>query len=142
MSDLIKQKMRSPVNSTVKGVPRLLTTQFDAYWKDVTEKAVAHYIRDNDLTPKQFAGKQFKIKLLLPYLQQYDRQWYDVPMDQMKTTPPRTLVQYMNTHVNRWAKQFEAVQKVIDTLPESRDLTAEMQADDKKSKTLSEDLSQ
>ena len=63
-------------------------------------------------------------------------------MDQMKTTPPRTLVQYMNTHVNRWTKQFEVVQKVIDTLPESRDLTAEMQADDKKSKTLSEDLSQ
>ena len=60
--------MTSMVNTTVKGVPRLLTTQFDAHLNDITEKAVAHYIRDNDLTPKQFANKLFKIKLLLPYL--------------------------------------------------------------------------
>ena len=100
-----------------------------------------HYIRDNDLTPKQFASKLFKIKLLLPYLQQYDRRWCDVPFDQMKTTPPRTLVQYMNTHVARWKKQFETVQKVIDALPESRDHTSEMQAGDKKSLTLSDNHS-
>ena len=56
----------------------------------------------------------------------------------MKTTPPHTLVQYMNTHVARWKKQFEAVQKVIDALPESRDHTSEMQAGDKKSPTLSD----
>ena len=56
------------VNTTVKGVPRLLTTQFDAHQKDITEKAVALYIRDNDFTPKQFASKLFKIKFLLPYL--------------------------------------------------------------------------
>ena len=41
-------------NKTVKGVPRFLTTTFDAHQKDITEKAVAHYIRDNELTPKQF----------------------------------------------------------------------------------------
>ena len=129
-------------NKTVKGVPRFLTTTFDAHQKDITEKAVAHYIRDNDLTPKSFAGKSFKIKFLLPYLQQYDRQWYDVPLDEMKTTPPRTLVQYMNTHVARWKKQYEAVQKVIDGLPESRDPTAEAQAGDKKSLTVSDNQSQ
>jgi len=65
----------------------------------------------------------------------YDRRWSEVPLDEMKTTPPRTLVQYMNTHVNRWSKQYEAVQKVIDALPESRDHTAEMQAGDKKDLT-------
>ena len=59
----------------------------------------------------------------------------------MKTTPPRTLVQYMNTHVARWKKQFETVQKAIDALPESRDHTSEMQAGDKKSLTLSDNLS-
>ena len=62
----------------------------------------------------------------------YDRRWSEVPLDEMKTTPPRTLVQYMNTHVNRWSKQYEAVQKVIDALPESLDHTVEMQAGDKK----------
>jgi len=71
----------------------------------------------------------------------YDRRWSEVPLDEMKTTPPRTLVQYMNTHVNRWSKQYEAVQKVIDALPESRDHTAEMQAGDKKDLTLSDNHS-
>ena len=60
----------------------------------------------------------------------------------MKTTPPRTLIQYMNTHVARWKKQFEAVQKVIDALPDSRDHTSEMQVGDKKSLTLSDNQSQ
>ena len=70
---IIKLKMPSLVNTTVKGVPRFLTTTFDANQKDITEKAVAHYIRDHDLTPKEFASKNFKIKLLLPYLQKQDR---------------------------------------------------------------------
>jgi len=47
-------------------------------------------------------------------------------MDEMKTTPPRTLVQYMNTHLNRFRKKHDEVQKVIDALPESRDATAEI----------------
>ena len=80
------------VNTTVEGVPRFLTTSFDAHQKEITEKAVAHYIRDNELTPKQFAAKNFKIRLLLPYLQLYDRQWHDITGEEMKTTPPRTLV--------------------------------------------------
>ena len=66
------------VNTTVKGVPRFLTSNFDAHQKDITEKAVADYIREHDLTPKEFASKNFKIKLLLPYLQQQDRQWLDI----------------------------------------------------------------
>jgi len=60
----------------------------------------------------------------------------------MKTTPPRTLVQYMNTHIGRWKKQYDNVQKVIDTMPESHDHTAEVQADEKRSRTLSENMSQ
>ena len=59
----------------------------------------------------------------------------------MKTTPPRTLVQYMNSHVARWKKQFETVQKVMDALPESRDHTSEMQTGDKNSLTLSDNQS-
>jgi len=44
----------------------------------------------------------------------------------------------MNTHIARWKLKTEAVQKVIDAMPESRDQTTEAQVDDKKSKTLSE----
>ena len=119
----------SKINTLVSGCPRFLTTQFDLHDRDITEKAVAHYIRDHDLTPRKFAGKEFKIKLLLPYLQIQDRRWNDIPIDEMKTSQPRKLVQYMNTHICRWKKQYEAVQKVIDALPESRDQTAELLAE-------------
>ena len=54
-------------------------------------------------------------------------------MDEMKTTPPRTLVQYMNTHLSRFRKKHDEVQKVIDSLPESRDATAENPDAEKKS---------
>ena len=60
----------------------------------------------------------------------------------MKTTPPRSLVSYMNTHIKRWVLKADVVQKVIDALPESRDHTAEGQAGDKRSRTLSDNLSQ
>ena len=139
---IIKLKMPPLVNTTVKGVPRFLTTTFDAHQKDITEKAVALYIRDNDLTPRQFAMKNFKIKLLLPYLQLLDRQWGNIAYDEMKTTPPRTLVQYMNTHIARWKTKYEAVQKVIDALPESHDHSADVQVGDRKSLTLSDNISQ
>ena len=32
----------------------------------------------------------------------------------------------MNTHINRWKHKFEAVQKVIDELPEAKDATDEV----------------
>ena len=48
----------------------------------------------------------------------------------------------MNTHVNRWKTRYDAVQKVIDAMPESHDHTAEVQADEKRSRTLSDNLSQ
>ena len=60
----------------------------------------------------------------------------------MKTTPPRTLVQYMNTHIARWKTQIDEVQKVLDALPETRDHSADVQAGDKKSLTLSDHMSQ
>ena len=52
-------------------------------------------------------------------------------MDEMKITPPRTLVHYMNTYIARWKKRYDDVQKVIDALPEIADA-------DKRSQTLSD----
>ena len=60
----------------------------------------------------------------------------------MKTTPPRTLVQYMNTHIARWKLKTELVQKAIDALPDSHDHTDEVQADEKRSRTDTDNLSQ
>ena len=48
----------------------------------------------------------------------------------------------MNTHIGRWKAKTELVKKMIDALPESHDHTDEVQADDKKSKTVSDNLSQ
>ena len=47
----------------------------------------------------------------------------------------------MNTHIARWKKKYDEVQKKIDALPESRDHTAEMQEAEQKSKTLSDNAS-
>ena len=48
----------------------------------------------------------------------------------------------MNTYIRRWKEQHDAVQKVIDAIPESNDHTAEIQADDKRSRTDTDNLSQ
>ena len=48
----------------------------------------------------------------------------------------------MNNHIYKWKNKYDQVQKAIDVLPESRDNTAEMQVDDKKSLTLSENSCQ
>ena len=60
----------------------------------------------------------------------------------MKTTPPRTLVQYMNTHIARWKLKTELVQKVLEALPDNHDHTDEVQADDRLSKTDTDNGSQ
>ena len=78
---------------------------------------------------------------LLPYLREYDRQWISITRTQMKTTQPRVLVANMNTYVARLLAKPEILQKVIDTLPQSADDTAEQQAVDKKSLTVSDNLS-
>ena len=82
------------------------------------------------------------IKWLLPYLQQYDRQWLSIPIHEMVTSDPRKLVHSMNTYITRWKAKPEAIQKVIDALPKSRDHTAEGQAEGKSPKTVSDNLSQ
>ena len=79
---------------------------------------------------------------LLSYLQQYDKQWRTIPIKEMKTTAPRTLISNMNTYVARFMAKPEQVQKVIDALPQSRDQSADIQVGEKRSRTLSDNLSQ
>ena len=79
---------------------------------------------------------------LLVYLQQYDKQWGTIPIKEMKTTSPRTLISNMNTYVARLLAKPEQVQKVIDSLPQSVDQSAELQVAEKGSHTLSDKSSQ
>ena len=69
---IIKIDMSRQTNTTKDNVPRWLTTRMELDTKDVTEKACAHYIRENKLTPKQFAKGSFKIGWLHHYLCLYD----------------------------------------------------------------------
>ena len=130
--------MAKQINTLTGGPPRFLTTRFEIDVRDATEKAIAHYIREKNLTPKLFAKGEFKIKWLHYYLCKYDSRWNDIPPQEMKTTPPRTLVHAMNTHVNRWKLEYKAVQKVIDGLPEVKDNTEELDPANKQSITRSE----
>ena len=79
---------------------------------------------------------------LLVYLQQYDKQWGTIPIKDMKTTSPRTLISNMNTYVARLLAKPEQVQKVIESLPQSCDQSAELQVAEKGSRTLSDKSSQ
>ena len=75
---------------------------------------------------------------LLSYLQQYDKQWGTIPIKEMKTTSPRTLISNMNTYVARVLARPEQVQKVIESLPQSCEQSADMQVVEKGSHTLSD----
>ena len=79
-------------NTLPDGTPRFLTLSMEADTKGFTEKAFAHYLRDKNLTPRQFDKGAFRIGWLHHYLCFYDKRWLDVPPTQMKTTPPRTMV--------------------------------------------------
>ena len=48
----------------------------------------------------------------------------------------------MNTHIARWKLKTELVQKVLEALPDSHDHTDEVQADDRLSKTDTDNGSQ
>jgi hypothetical protein len=48
----------------------------------------------------------------------------------------------MNNHISRWKLKTELVQKAIDSLPDSHDHTDEVQADEKRSRTDTDHLSQ
>ena len=96
-------------NNLPDGCPRFLTKRFESDDRENAERACAFYIKEANLTPKQFASCDFRMKMLHPYLAKVDRRWMEIPMTEVKTTPPRTLVHAMNTHISRWKKEFGAV---------------------------------
>ena len=130
------------INTTTGGVPRFLTTQFDARMKDIAEKAVALYLRVNKITPKKFSKINLKLRYLHPFLCEFEQQFHDIPADQIKTTEPRTLISHMNTYINRWKKDELLVQQKIEALPASRDESGEVDPTSNADKTVSDHASQ
>ena len=125
-------------STVADGIPRLLTVKFDPVMRDLTEKAVLFYMRDRTITPKQFSTQEFKIRWLHPYLCQQDKRWHNIPMNEMKTTKPRTLIHSMNTHINRWRTNLVAVEKALNELPVSCDQSAEHDHTEKLNDTISD----
>ena len=68
----IKFDRMKQINTLTGGTPRFLTTRMELDTRDVVEKALAHYIRESKLTPKQFAKGEFRIRWLHHYLCLYD----------------------------------------------------------------------
>lgn len=129
-------------NNLADGTPRLLTAKFDVPMRDLTEKAALLYMRDRDMQGKQFEKHDFKVKWLHPYLCQLDKRWYNIPISELKTSKPRTLVHGMNTHINRWRTNVIAVDKALSEMPDSRDHSAEPDHNVKLNETLSDHISQ
>ena len=106
-------------NTLGDGPPRLLTVKFDSAMRELTEKAVLLYLREVNIQPKQFERQDFKVRWLYPYLCQLDKRWHNIPVTELKTTKPRTLIHGMNTHINRWRTNVAAVEKALNELPDS-----------------------
>ena len=93
---------------------------------------------DHDVPYNKIAETKIKMGDLLCYLQQFDKQWQAITIKEMKTTPPRTLISNMNTYVARLLARPEQVQKVIESLPQSCEQSADLQVVEKGSHTLSD----
>ena len=83
------------------------------------------YLRDLDLSPKEGEAKEIKIRMLFTNLQVLDQRWNPIPVTEVIATQPRTLVNAMNTHLNRFKKLNPRVKEVINKLPLVRDQTEE-----------------
>ena len=84
-------------------------------------QSYAEYLRDRNLTPRQAARHDFKLIWLLDYLPKHDRRWSQIKSKEMKTTPPRSLVNNMNVNLHRFRKEYLLVQKTIDELPKEEE---------------------
>jgi len=130
--------MTNYINTKTGGVPKFLSKSFSAEDKAYAEEACAHYLREANISPSQFATMAFKIKWIHPYITEVDRRWQNIPLSEMKTSAPRTLVHAMNTHLQRWKKQVKKVEEAINSLPPPNDHTAELEEDCDQSKTESD----
>ena len=86
-----------------------MTTNLEVDTKDTLSKAYALYLRDLRVKPKDALSMHISLKMLLPNLQRFDTRWLNIPASEMKTSPPRTLVQRMNCYLTRFKRDVAAV---------------------------------
>ena len=98
-------------------VPMFLTNEPSDETKEHVKLAYVKYLRDNGKTPKGAMNEDINLKKLLVYLQELDESWMNIPPSEIKTSPPRTLIQRLNVILTRWKTNTDKVQKALDNLP-------------------------
>ena len=104
------------INTTV---PAFLKQPIKANHKQDLEMAFAMYCNAANSKADSPLAKSVRIQWLHPLLCRRDKAWDSIPIDQMKTTPPRELIQRMNTHLYRIKAMPERIQKLMDELKAS-----------------------
>jgi hypothetical protein len=103
-----------------------------------TELSYALYLRSTNKTARLGAREEFKFMWLHPYLCRFDKRWTSIPITQIKTTAPRSLVASMNLHLNKWRKDIDSVQKRMNAISPDNDISAEVDANQDRDPTVSE----
>ena len=98
-------------------VPMFLQNEPSDETKEHVKLAYVKYLRDNGKTPKGAMNEEINLKKLLVYLQELDENWMNIPPSEIKTSPPRTLVQRLNMVLTRYKTSIDKVQKALDNLP-------------------------
>ena len=86
--------------------PKFLTESISDEIKVTLRTAYAMYLVDSGNKPEKVAEMNMKPKMLLSYLRELDPRWKDIDEAQVITTN-RTLIQGMNTELNRFKKKIE-----------------------------------
>ena len=98
-------------------VPMFLQNEPSDETKEHVKLAYVKYLRDNGKTPKGAMNEDINLKKLLVYLQELDENWMNIPPSEIKTSPPRTLVQRLNMVLTRYKTSIDKVQKALENLP-------------------------
>ena len=94
--------MESKSTPNITNVPEFLQGHPTDQDKHNVKLAYAKYIRDQGKSPKQAACRDINLKELLVNLQELDVRWMNIPPSEIKTSPPRTLIQRLNIVLDRW----------------------------------------
>ena len=90
--------------------------------------AYVKYIREHGKTPEQAVNEEITLKKLLTNLQELDDNWMNINPSEIKTSPPRTLIQRLNIILLRWRTNTDKVQKALDLLPLEQDQSEQVEA--------------
>jgi hypothetical protein len=118
--------------------PKFLQKKMEFDDRYNAEMSYATYLRSTNKTARLGAREDFKFAWIHPYLCRFDKRWTSIPITQMKTTAPRSLVASLNNHINKWRKDIESVQKRMNVISPDNDISAEADANQDRDPTVSD----